>query len=63
MDLMNTQEIIKKAILDSQERVRDFMNYSESVEDDRLRKCFREFAETEGKQAHRLGEFLDPKRR
>ena len=45
---MDTQDYLKKALLDTQERVRDFMNYSEHVEDKKLRQCFKEFARQEG---------------
>ena len=55
---MTTQDYVKKALLDSQERVRDYMNYSEQVDDAKLKKHFKEFAETEGKQAHILKQFL-----
>ncbi|CEH33455.1 hypothetical protein [Romboutsia lituseburensis] len=56
---MNTQDCVKKALLDTQEKVRDFMSYSEHVDDKELSKCFKEFAETEGLQARKLQEHLD----
>jgi len=55
---MNTQDYLKKALLDTQERVRDFMNYSDQIEDEKLQKFFREYAETEGKQARQMQRHL-----
>ncbi|EQK46808.1 MULTISPECIES: hypothetical protein [Paraclostridium] len=51
---MNTQDCLKKALLDTQEKVRDFMQYADSVDDKELSKCFKEFAEEEGLQAQKL---------
>jgi len=51
---MSTQDYIKKALLDTQERVRDFMNYSDQIEDKQLKSYFKEFAEIEGHQARKL---------
>ncbi len=56
---MNTQDYLKKALLDTQEKVRDFMNYAEQVDDKDLSKCFKEFAETEGLQAQELQKHID----
>lgn len=56
---MNTQDYLKKALLDTQERVRDFMNYSAEVSDDRLKKCFKEYARQEGFMAREIQEFLN----
>lgn len=56
---MNTQDCIKKALLDTQEKVRDFMQYADSVDDEELSKCFKEFAEAEGFQAQKLQKQLE----
>lgn len=56
---MNTQDYLKKALLDTQEKVRDFMNYADKVEDKELSNCFKEFAETEGLQAKKLQKQLE----
>jgi rubrerythrin len=56
---MNTQDYLKKALLDTQEKVRDFMNYADKVEDKELSKCFKEFAKTEGLQAQKLQKQLE----
>lgn len=55
---MNTQDYLKKALLDTQERVRDFMNYSDQVENDKLKHYFKAYAEMEGKQARQLQGFI-----
>ncbi len=55
---MDKEDYLKKALLDTQERVRDYMNYSQMVEDKKLKKCFGDFAKTEGKHAKVLQDFL-----
>jgi len=55
---MDKEDYLKKALLDTQERVRDYMNYAEQVDDPQLQNCFREFAETEGKHAQTLQGFI-----
>lgn len=56
---MTTEDCLKKAILDTQEKVRDFMNYSDLVEDAKISAYFRARAEQEGHQARELQVFLD----
>lgn len=55
---MNTQDYLKKALLDTQERVRDFMNYSDQVDDAKLKNYFKDYAEMEGEQARQLQGFI-----
>ena len=55
---MTKEDYLKKALLDTQERVRDYMNYSRQIDDERLQNCFKEFAETEGLHAQKLQEIL-----
>lgn len=55
---MKTQDYLKKALLDTQERVRDFMNYSDQIDDTQLKSYFREYAEIEGQQAQKLQGFI-----
>ena len=55
---MNTEDYLKKALLDTQERVRDFMNYSDKLKDDELKQFFRQYAVTEGEQASRLQQYI-----
>jgi hypothetical protein len=55
---MNTEDYLKKALLDTQERVRDFKSYSEKIDDSELQHFFREYSLTEGKQAQKLQEYI-----
>lgn len=56
---MTTQDYLKKALIDTQERVRDFMNYSDQINDAQLKDYFKEFAEIEGRQAQKLKGFIE----
>lgn len=56
---MTTQDCLKKAILDTQEKIRDFMNYADTVEDEPVSKYFRQCAEQEGHQAHEMQVLLN----
>lgn len=56
---MTTKDCVKKAILDTQEMVRDFNMYANEVEGDDLKKCFKEFAKEQGLQARRLQDELE----
>lgn len=58
---LSDEDFLKKAILDTQEKVRDFEQYSRTVKDEELRDCFSEFAEHEGHQASQLQELLKSK--
>lgn len=55
---MNTQDYLKKALLDTQERIRDFMHYSEEIEDEDIRKFFSKYAENEAHQAKKLQSYI-----
>ena len=55
----STQDYLKKTLLDTQERVRDFMRFSQTMEDKNLQKFFHEFSEIEAHHAHRLQEFIE----
>ncbi|NLK70474.1 MAG: hypothetical protein GX286_03415 [Clostridiales bacterium] len=55
---MNTQDYLKKALLDTQERIRDFMNYSQKIDDENLQDFFKKYAESEGYQAQKLQEYI-----
>lgn len=56
---LTTQDYLKKALLDTQERVRDFMNYSDQIKEPELQTFFRSYAETEGRQAQELQRFIN----
>lgn len=59
---IRSQDYLKKALLDTQERVRDFMNYADKAEDKKLKKSLKDFAETEGQIARELRSFMDESR-
>jgi hypothetical protein len=54
----NLQTCLKKALATTQEKVRDFMDYSNNIGDEQLSGFFKECAETEGFQAQKLQEYL-----
>lgn len=54
----NTEDYLKKALLEAQERVRDYMLYSDKIEDEELSAFFADYAENEGHQARKLQEYL-----
>lgn len=56
---LSTQDHLKKAILDLQAHVREFMNYSAEAEDKKLSRYFKECAEEQAQQAATLQTFLD----
>lgn len=55
---MTRDDILKKALLDTQEKVRDFMHYTQEIDDEELQSFFKEAAEQEAKQAYNLRRFL-----
>lgn len=55
---MNTNEIIKKKILDSQEMVRDYKVYSSKIKDSEVADLFKTFSEECGYQAKKLQDLL-----
>ena len=55
---MTTEDILKKALLDTQEKVRDFMHYTREMKSEELRTFFKEAAEEEGMRARKLQQFL-----
>ncbi len=57
MDMSN-EDILKKALLDTQEKVRDFMHYTREMKEGELHSFFKEAAEEEAKQARKIQQFL-----
>ena len=55
----NLQNCLNKALATTQEKVRDFMDYSNNIQDERLSGFFKECAETEGHQARKLQGFIE----
>ena len=56
---MSTLDRLKKALLDTQERIRDFENYGNDVQDEEISSFFKTCAETEGRQAAELQDFIE----
>lgn len=56
---LNTQDYLKKALLDTQERVRDFMMYSEKAKDKNIQSFFKQYAESEAHQAAQMQQYVD----
>lgn len=58
----NSEDYLKKALLDTQERVRDFMDISYEVDNPEVKEFLRDYAETEGLQAKKLKDYLENNR-
>jgi hypothetical protein len=56
---LNTLDYLKKALLDTQEQVRDFMEYSSKVEHSDLKDFFEQCALSEGRQAQKLQDYVN----
>lgn len=56
---MDAQDYLKKALFDTQERVRNFTQYSNHTEDDGLKKSLKKFAIQEGYMAQEILSFLN----
>ncbi|MCT4541911.1 MAG: hypothetical protein N4A63_00040 [Vallitalea sp.] len=56
---LSAKDCLKKAILDSQEKIRDYETHSKNIKDEEIANCFKKFAEEEGHQAAELQELLD----
>lgn len=56
---MNTDDYLKKALLDTQERVRDFMDISHEIENPEMKQFLQEYAASEGLHAHQLKDYLE----
>ncbi|HML36280.1 MAG TPA: hypothetical protein PKA19_02500 [Bacillota bacterium] len=55
---MKKEDYLKKALLDTQERIRDFKSYSEKIDDGELQDFFREYSLSEGMQARKLQKYI-----
>lgn len=56
---LTAKDMIKQKLLDAQENVRDFQEYSGKIEDKEVEETFKRFAEDSGFQARKLQELLD----
>ena len=55
---LTTEDMIKQKLLDAQENVRDYQEYSDMVEDEEVDRAFKGFAEDSAMQARKLQELL-----
>ncbi|WP_324825021.1 hypothetical protein [Sinanaerobacter sp. ZZT-01] len=56
---ISTQDRLKKTLLDTQERVRDFMHFSDEMQDNEMGDFFRQYALTEAEHARKLQEYIE----
>ena len=55
----DSEDYLKKALLDTQERVRDYMDFSYEVDNPEVQQFLRDFAKSEGLQAQKLKDYLE----
>ncbi len=55
---ITTCDRLKRAWENSMELVRDFEMYSKRIEDEKVSRVFKNFAEDEGKHAHKLRDMI-----
>lgn len=55
---LTTEDMIKQKLLDAQENVRDYQEYSGKTKDREVDETFKRFAEESGYQAQKLQELL-----
>ena len=56
---LTTEDMIKQKLLDAQENVRDYQEYSGKVDNDEVDRTFKDFAEESAMQAKKLQELLN----
>lgn len=56
---LKPEDYLKKALLDTQEKVRDFMDFSYEVDNPEVRDFLRESAKMEGLQAEKIKSYLE----
>lgn len=56
---LTTEDMIKQKLLDAQENVRDYQEYSGKVQDREVDVMFKEFAEQSALQAQKLQQLLN----
>ncbi|MDR1630529.1 MAG: hypothetical protein LBS36_10025 [Oscillospiraceae bacterium] len=59
----STTDYVKKSLLDTQARIREFMDYSDIVEGDDLRRFFKSYAESEAHHAQEMREWIENKQK
>lgn len=55
----STTDYVKKSLMDTQARIREFMDYSGILEGDELRSFFKNYAESEARQAQKMREWIE----
>lgn len=58
---LTTEDMIKQKLLDAQESVRDYQEYSGKTNDKEVDETFKKFAEESAYQAQKLQELLNKK--
>lgn len=56
---LSPKDCLTKALLDTQEKVRDYETHAKNIKDEAISSCFKKFAEEEGRQAAELQELLN----
>lgn len=56
---LTTEDMIKQKLMDAQENVRDYQEYSGKIQDREVNSTFKEFAEQSAIQAQKLQQLLD----
>lgn len=56
---LTTEDMIKQKLLDAQENVRDYQEYSGKVDDKEVDRIFKDFAEESAMQARKLQQLLN----
>lgn len=56
---LKTEDMIKQKLLDAQENVRDYQEYSEKVDSREVNETFKRFAEDSALQARKLQDLLN----
>ena len=56
---LKPEDYLKKALLDTQEKVRDYMDFSYEVDNPEVRDFLRESAKMEGLQAEKIKSYLE----
>lgn len=55
---INKEDYLKRALLNTQEKIRNFKSYAEKIDDDELQNFFREYSLPEGMQAQKLQKYI-----
>lgn len=56
---LNTTDYLKKALLDTQERIRDFQDYATAVDAGELQTFFHDYALSEARHAQKLQGYIE----